>query len=796
MLQNYISITLRNLRRQGLYAFLNIFGLSVGIASCLLIVLYIVDELRYDTFHSQADQLYRVVVDDQVGGNELQTSLTPSPLAPAIHQDVPEVASVLRYYPYEQLVFQAGDQSFTEDVVAFVGENFFQMFGYKLLEGDPKTALKNPGSLVLSETTAKKYFGDYSALGKLITVGNEKTYEVTGIVEDPPDHSHLSFEVLASLSSLPDYESKDWTTVYLYTYLLLQENADVEAVEAKLNDFAEKQVLPQMGEVYGVDVQASSGKYRFLLQPVTDIHLRSNLFGDLLPGGSVTTLYVLFAIAFFVLMIACVNFMNLSTARYMRRAREVGVRKTLGSTRQALVIQFLSEATMMSLVATILAVGWALLALPSFNTMAGKEVPYRVFTEGWLIGGLMLLVLVVGVLAGSYPAFFLSGFRPTEVLKGGWVVRKGSTLLRNVLVVFQFTISIGLIICTALTYQQIAYTRSKDLGFDKEHVMAVSHMGLLGEQTESVKQAIANQAAVIQTSVVSNIIPRSYSATAFWPKGSHRDHLLYWYTADYDHLETMGITLVEGRNFSREFSTDTSGVLLNEEAVRVFELEEPIGAEISYDENATGTYRVLGVMKDFNFESLHNEIKPLAVFISEPGVFLLVRLAPGNLAEAIHEVETVWQEKVPHAPFEYTFLDEEFDRKFRTEQHLSRVFLVFAVLAIVVACLGLLGLAAYAAEQRIKEIGVRKTMGASTGNLVWLLSKDFAKLVLLAFGVAVPIAYFVMQAWLNQFAFRMEMGVMPFLLAGAGALLLACLTVSALAIKAARSNLTEILRPE
>ena len=796
MLQNYISITLRNLRRQGLYAFLNIFGLSVGIASCLLIVLYIFDELRHDTFHTQANHLYRIVINDYLGGNELQTSLTAPPLAPVAQQEVPELALVVRYYPYEQLVFNSGKQSFTENNVAFVGKDFFQMFDYQLLEGDPKTVLKNPNSLVLSESTAKKYFGDYRAVGNLITVGNDETYEVTGIVADPPHHSHLSFDVLASISSLPDDQSQNWVSRHLYTYVLLHEGTQPKVVTDKLNTLIEKYVYAQLNEEYGLDVHSLGGEYRFALQPITDIHLKSKLLGDLKPGGSISTLYVLGAIAFFVLMIACVNFMNLSTARYMRRAREVGVRKTLGSTRQALIIQFLSEATVMSLLATMLAVVWALLALPSFNVVAGKKVPHEIFTEWWLIAGLGVLVLMVGVLSGSYPAFFLSGFRPTEVLKGGWVVRKGSAPIRNVLVVFQFAISIGLIICTALAYQQVAYTRSKDLGFDKEHVMAISHMGVLGEKALSIKQEISRHSMVLETSITSNIIARSYSGTKFWPKSSHRDQMLYWYTADYDYLETMGIALADGRNFSREFSTDSSGVLLNEAAVRAFGLEDPIGAEIAYDENETGLYRVLGVMKDFNFESLHHEIKPLAVFLYESGPFLLVRFAPGNIAQQVHEVENTWQERVPDTPFEYTFLDEEFDLKFRTEKRLSRVFMVFTILAVVVACLGLLGLAAYAAEQRTKEIGVRKTMGASTSNVVWLLSKDFTRLVLLAFGVSVPIAYFAMQAWLNQFAFRIEVGVMPFLLAGAGALLLAWLTVSILAIKAARSNLAEVLRPE
>jgi putative ABC transport system permease protein len=486
--------------------------------------------------------------------------------------------------------------------------------------------------------------------------------------------------------------------------------------------------------------------------------------------------------------------MNLATARYMRRAREVGVRKTLGSTRRALIGQFLSEATIMSFLAMVLAMIWAIFVLPSFNTLTGKELTYDIFTQSWLVTGLVVLVFTTGLLAGSYPAFFLSGFRPTEVLKGGRVVRRGNVSIRNMLVVFQFAVSIGLIICTILAYQQIAYTRHKDLGFDKEQVMALSYFDLLGEKAIAVKQAVTKRAVVEDASLVSGVIPQTYVGTNFWKKGSTQQHLLYWYTGDHDHLSTMGIELAAGRNFSTDFSADSLGVLLNETAVRNLELEDPIGSEISYDDSDVGTYRVLGVIKDFNFQSLHYDIEPMAIFLDETGSFLLVRFAPDNVVQALEEIEEVWHKYAADIPFEYTFMNEEFDRKFRAEQQLSGVFTVFSILAVVVAVLGLLGLAAYAAEQRTKEIGVRKALGASTGNVVWLLSKDFTRLVVLAFLVSVPIAYFLMKSWLDQFAFRVEVGVLPFILAGAGALLIAWLTVGILAFRATQTNPADVLR--
>jgi putative ABC transport system permease protein len=795
MLQNYLLITLRNLRGQGFYAFLNIFGLSVGIASCLLIVLYIFDELRYDDFHAEADRLYRVTVYDRAGSSEIETALTAPALAPIIPQEFASVRLTTRFMPSSQQVLRWENQSATQSGLVYVDEDFFRMFSYPLRQGDPATALKEPNSLILTESTARKYFGNASALGKLINIGDDATYEVTGIVADPPDHSHLYFEVLASFSTLPSEVNDNWTSYELYTYLLLADGSTSQNTEEELNSLIEKYIAAKMYEDNGADYSEESGnEYRISLQAVPDIHLHSNLFGEFIPGGNVTTLYVLGVIAFFILMIACVNFMNLATARYMRRAREVGVRKTLGSTRRALIGQFLSEATIMSFLAMVLAMIWAIFVLPSFNTLTGKELTYDIFTQSWLVTGLVVLVFTTGLLAGSYPAFFLSGFRPTEVLKGGRVVRRGNVSIRNMLVVFQFAVSIGLIICTILAYQQIAYTRHKDLGFDKEQVMALSYFDLLGEKAIAVKQAVTKRAVVEDASLVSGVIPQTYVGTNFWKKGSTQQHLLYWYTGDHDHLSTMGIELAAGRNFSTDFSADSLGVLLNETAVRNLELEDPIGSEISYDDSDVGTYRVLGVIKDFNFQSLHYDIEPMAIFLDETGSFLLVRFAPDNVVQALEEIEEVWHKYAADIPFEYTFMNEEFDRKFRAEQQLSGVFTVFSILAVVVAVLGLLGLAAYAAEQRTKEIGVRKALGASTGNVVWLLSKDFTRLVVLAFLVSVPIAYFLMKSWLDQFAFRVEVGVLPFILAGAGALLIAWLTVGILAFRATQTNPADVLR--
>ncbi|WKN41045.1 ABC transporter permease [Tunicatimonas pelagia] len=797
MLRNYLLVATRNLRNQGWYAFLNVFGLSIGIASCLMIALYVFDELRYDTFHTHADHLYRITHHEKISNSEIETPLTVPALAPASSESIAGVKSTVRVYPGGRKVMQIGDETLAQTGFMYVDDSFLQVFSYEVLAGDPATALQKPNSLVLTEKVAKKYFGSREALGKFVQLSDSTSCKVTAVVANPPPYTHLPFDVLASYSSLPPSSDNNWERLELYTYFLLEEGVKAASVEEDLQTLQDRYISTQVAEYSTYEAfQQAGNEYYLSLQPITQIHLYSDLFAEFNPGGDVKTLYVLIAVAAFLLLIACVNFMNLATARYMRRAREVGVRKALGSTRVALIVQFLNESLLMSLFAAVLGVIWALLFLPAFNSLTGKEITYAVFTEGWLIGGLILLMLVVGMLAGSYPAFFLSGFRPTEVLKGGWFVRKGSIVLRNLLVVFQFSVSIGLIICTVVAYQQIAYTQSKDLGFDKEQVMALSYFDLLGDQGTTIKEAIAQQAMVVETSVVSDVIPQTYQMTMFWQRGSDQEYLMNWYTSDYDHLETMGIELLEGRNFSREYGTDTAGVLLNETAVRTLEIENPIGAEISYEDTEIGTYEVLGVVKDFHFRSLHHDIEPMAIFLSETGPNILVRLAPGNVSNALEQVDLVWQQYAPDVPFDYTFLDEEFDRAFRAEQRLSRVFTVFSVLTIIVASLGLLGLGAYSAQQRTKEIGVRKTMGASTGNLILLLSKDFTKLVLLAFGIATPIVYFLMQSWLKQFAFRIEVGMLPFVLAGLGAMLLAWVTVGWLAYRATQANLANVLRLE
>ena len=804
MIRNYLKIALRNLQNQKLYTSLNILGLGIGIASCLLILLYVSHEFSYDTFHSKADRIYRVSLNGKIADQEIFTTNTTPPLAFTVVDEFPEVENAVRLYTHAEEVIRYGEMVISEKKVYFADSTFFDVFSFPLLQGDPATALTEPNSLVLTEEVARKYFGEEPALGKTLLVDTKKIpHIVTGIVEDVPDNAHFHFNMLRSMSTLEYSRSDGWFNNSFITYLLLHEGASAEAVDEKLAGLVEKYVGPEVQQFMGLSLEAfmaQGNKYGYFLQPLLDIHLYSELSHELEPNGDITYVYIFLAIAFFIILLACINFMNLATARSANRAKEVGVRKTLGSLRRHLVRQFLTESVMMSIIATLLALGAALLLLKPFNQMAGKEISIALFAEPWFMLSLLALTLLVGVIAGSYPAFYLSSFRPVEVLKGKLKAGVKSSGIRNALVVFQFFISITLIICTLLVYQQLEYTRSKNLGFEKENVLVVSGIHRLPEgQQEAMKQELISQSQVVNASISNNVPPGVNNTTIFRKKGTEEDILISTYHVDHEHLPTMEIELLQGRNFSRDFPTDTAAVLLNEAAVQAFGFDEPLNEDIMYfggDYGMTQPFKVIGVYKDFNFESLRNTIRPLALMLSTDGTNMSVRMAAGDPTTTLATVEQSWNRYAPDEPFQYTFLDEDFDALFRAEQRLGQVFSVFTGFAILVACLGLLGLAAFMAEQRTKEIGIRKVMGASVSSVILLLSKDFTKLVIISFLLAVPLAWYIMHQWLSGFAFRIEIGPGIFVLAGASALLIAWLTVSWQSARAATANPVKSLRSE
>lgn len=806
MIKNYLKITLRNLANQQLYTFLNILGLSIGIASCLLILLYVHHELSYDTFHERAERIYRVGLNGKIADQEVFTTNTTPPLAFTAVEEFPEVENATRLYTHwgDQVV-RYGETVISEEDVLMADSTFFEVFSFPLLAGDAVTALVDPTSVVIPEDVAYKYFGDEPPLGKTLLLGSDKTpHTVTGVLEKLPDNSHFHFSMLRSMSAVEYSRSEGWFNNSFQTYLLLYEGASAESLEAKLPGLVEKYVGPEVKQFLGVSLDEFFGQgnqYGYFLQPLLNIHLYSDLEDELEPNGDITYIYIFAAIGFFILLLACINFMNLATARSANRAKEVGVRKTLGSLRTHLIRQFISESLLLSFIATLLALVAAWLLLSPFNNLAGKEISSILFTKPWFILSLLGLMMLVGLLAGSYPAFYLSSFRPAEVLKGKLKSGMKSSGVRNGLVVFQFFVSITLIICTLLVYQQLEYTRTKNLGFEKENVIIIDGVWRLSEgQQTTLRQELAEQSSVINASISNNVPPGVNNTTIFRKKADEQDILISTYNVDYEHLPAMQIELLEGRNFSRDFPTDTAAVLLNEAAVREFGFDDPLSEEIRYFGGGEyGTYldlKIVGVFKDFNFETLRNNIRPLALMLTSRGGKISVRTAAGDPSSTLATIENLWEKHAPDQPFQYSFLDEDFDALFRAERRLGQVFLVFTSLAILVACLGLLGLASFMAEQRTKEIGIRKVLGASVASVVMLMSKDFTKLVLVSFVLAIPLAYFIMHSWLKGFAFSISIGPSIFILAGAAALLVAWLTVSWQSIKAASADPVKSLRSE
>lgn len=809
MFMNDLKIALRNLLKQRYYALLNVIGLSVGIAGALLILLYVADELSYDRFHAKSDRIYRVNLDGNWAGEEVRGSCTPPPLARQLAAEVPGVQAVTRIFPPGDRVVRNGRSAFTETALLGVDPNFLEVFSFRLLAGD-SLALSAPDGMVLTETAARKYFGEGTALGKILEVGDDRrAFQVRGVIKDPPPNAHFHFDMLLPIAAFPVVSQFDWSWIWLQmvTYVVLDPRADPAGINARIPDLVKTYGRSIIEHVSGTSYEAfeaAGGRWHFVLQPLQDIHLHSRQVGNRIgPVGDIKTVYALTVISLLLILIGCINFMNLSTARSVNRANEVGVKKALGASRPSLIRQFLGESLLMSGLAMIFALGWVELCLAPFNQLAGKELSLAIFQQPEVLGGLFGLTCLIGLLAGSYPAFYLTGFHPVLVLRGGATKGTGtrSAGLRKTLVIGQFAISIGLIASTLLIYRQLQFLHGKDLGFEQENVLVVYNSERLGENEAAFKQALLNHPQ-IQSASFSTSLPTGDSFGDFYTaEGSGKENLLLVsIKGDYDFLETLQIELVEGRNFSRDFPGDVDGVLLNQAAVNDIGWSDPVGKYLIYAGHNNQRLKVLGVIKDFNFYSLHSPIQPFAIFLFSsdtytlPVDYLLVRLASSDLAAGLKTVGKQWKALAPDTPFEYAFLDERIDAQFRAEQRLGMVFAIFSGLAIFISCLGLLGLAAFTAEQRTREIGIRKVLGASLPEIVQLLVKDFTRLVLIANLFAWPAAYLLIRAWLNDFAYRIEIGWWTFALAGAAALSIALLTIGYQAIKAALANPVQALR--
>ena len=808
MIKNYLKTAIRILLRQKAYSAINIFGLTIGLASSLLIILYIVDDLSYDRFQTNPDRIYRVGFKGRLQGNEFSAATSPAPLAEAMKNEIPQVESAVRIGYWRTFPIRIEEKSFTEKKLILADSNFFDFFNFKLIQGNAKDALRGPNKVVITEEAARKYFGykgagDTSPLGKTLILGSqgEITGLVTGIAADPPANSHFHFNILLSIDSWDYIKQGQWTSNNLYTYFRTYPKADMGAVKAKLDNFVDQYMGVEIEKYLGLTMKQfreQGSDIGFFLQPLLDIHLRSNFTEELEPNSNITYLYLFGAVSLFIILIACINFMNLSTARSANRAKEVGVRKTIGALRIRLVGQFLIESYLYTFISVILALLVIYLVLGPFNLLTGKELHFSLLGNPSLITGIAGLTLLVGLLAGSYPAFYLTSFKPVDVLKGK--IRSGmkSSGLRNFMVIAQFTISIGLIISTLVVYRQLHYVQEKNLGFDKENVLNVLHTRNLGSNALALKNELLKHPEFTGVSYSNNLPPNINWNTVFRLKGTDLDHLLSIYEMDYDHLKTLGYTMEKGRFFSRDFPSDSNAIILNEAAAAQFGITTVDGQLIMAPGNDPGHYmELIGIIKDFNFESLHNKIKPMAVRLGrEPNYEMAIRFTPGKAAEKVKIVEGIWKKLAPQAPFEYSFLDQNFDALFRAEQRLGQVILIFTVLTILIACLGLFGLATFTAEQRAKEISIRKVMGASLSQLVFLMSKDFSRLVIIAFIMAIPISLYMMNQWLDGFAYRVSIGVMLVIFSGVSALAVALLTISFQSIRAALSNPVNALKNE
>jgi putative ABC transport system permease protein len=808
MFKNYFKTAFRSLKKNKGFTIINILGLAMGLCVCMLIVFYVIDETGYDNFNQKADRIYRVNDDTKFGGNANSYAVSPPPLAQAMMNDFPEVEQAVRFRDKGGFKVRKGDENVQEQHVLYADPQIFDVFTLPMLHGNAETALKNPRSVVISETTAKKYFDTDDAVGKSLTINDTLFYKVTGVIKDIPKRSHFSADILIAMTDLSESKENDsWLSNNFNTYVLLKPGADVNKLQAKLPALVNKYIGGQLQAVIHMSYQQleKGGSYfRLNLTPLKDIHLKSNRVAELSGNGNIQYVYIFSAIAIFILLIACVNFMNLSTARSSNRAREVGVRKVLGSPRKYLIAQFLSESVIVTFIATLIAVAAAWLLLPLFNQMADKQLAFTAATFTWLLPVLLITALVIGCLAGSYPAFFLSAFQPVDVLKGKLSSGFKGGFLRSFLVVFQFSISIFLIIGTLIIYHQLKYIQSKDLGFNREQVMVINNVDGVGNQAKALKNELKSLPGVINATM-----------TGFVPTGGWRNSSTFFQDAtidtktalstqiwdiDEDYIGTMGMRLVQGRNFAKGNKADSTALIINEAAVKRLGIKDPINKTLFYptDKMAKNlkAYHIIGVVKDFNFNSLRENITPVVFSLTENRGSMALRINTANTMALITQVKAKWHNVAPNQQIDYSFMDEQFENTYRTEQRMGGIFMVFTTMAIIIACLGLFGLAAYAAEQRTKEIGIRKVLGASVSVIVGMLSKDFIKLVIISIVIASPLAWLSMQQWLNGFAYRDGIKWWILVAAGAGAMLIAFITISFQSIKAALANPVKSLKSE
>ncbi|GAB3895777.1 ABC transporter permease [Spirosoma agri] len=807
MLTNYVKISWRNLMKKKAFSFINIVGLAVGMTCCILIAAFVTDELSYDHYPAQADRMYRVELHLTENGGFTDFSNVDWAVGPGIKQAFSDVQAATRLLPWGEVFMRYGDKQFKEQAIAMADSNFLEIFSIPLLEGNLKTALAEPGTLVVTKAFAQKYFGTSSAMGKTILFGKEQeARRVTGVIDKVPSNTHFHFDAFLSMGDLTT-KSPTWSNVGIYTYLVLNKGADPKKLEARFPELVAKYVVPEIQRDMGVslaDAQKSVNTFRFFLMPLTDIHLHSATKYELAANGDINSVYIFSILAVFILLLAIVNFTNLSTVGAASRSKEIGIRKVMGSVKAQLIKQFLLESTLLTFMALLLAVVVVVLLLPYFNHLAGKDISVNTLLTVRNLVALLAFGFFVGVLAGAYPAFLLSFSKITAVLKGGSAVQTSRrSTLRNGLVIFQFAVSGTLIVATMVTYQQLRFMQNKKMGFDKDQVLVIQDSYMLGQNERAFKQQLQKDSRVLEASLSSSIPvgASNMAGTQIYVKRENgKEHNAEIQTAIYqvdeDYLKTLGMQLKEGRSFSKGFSTDSAATIINETAARELGLgtDSPLGKTIV--RSGQREFTIIGVVKDFHYASARQKIGPLMMLSGRNSGAIIVKVKSADAAPVIDAFRKQWDAFNPPAPFTYSFLDERFAFMYEAEQKTSQLFTIFAAISIIIACLGLFGLAAFTAEQRTKEIGVRKVLGASVTSIIALLSRDFLTLVLIAVVLAVPVAWFAMHQWLKGFAYRIELDWWIFALAGLLAVAIALLTVSFQSIKAALMNPVKSLKSD
>lgn len=818
MFKNYMTVALRNLRKHRFYSFINVLGLSIGLAVCLIIVLFVLNELSYDRHFAHADRVYRIRSEIFFGGSEGRFLYAPAPMGPTLAAEFPEVEAAVRFRDRGSYLIKRTDENIKEPKTMWTDKDFFRVFSVPLIAGNPATALAEPNTVAISQSLAGKLFPGEDPMGQTLILDNEITAKVTAIYADFPAQTHFHFNLLISLEGDPEGQQDRWYSNNFQTYFLLRPGADIRALEAKLPNLIVERAMPQLKEVLGDDFsmekfQAAGNKMAYFVQPLTSIHLFSDYTGEFEPNFDIAYIYLFAAIAGFILVIACINFMNLSTARSANRAKEVGIRKVMGSFRSHLMRQFLTESVLLSLLSVLLALVIAYLLLPVFNDLSGRALSIP-FGSGLFYAVVLLAALAVGVAAGVYPSFFLSAFKPVHVLKGHVALGMKSGVIRSALVVFQFTVSIFLVIGTLAVYRQLNYIQTKKLGFNKDQVLVVDDAYALGNNRMAFKNEVMSSGKM-ERATMSGYLPVEggfRSDNPWWIEGrdpAMQENLvsIQNWRVDHEYIKTLGMTIKEGRDFSEEFPSDSSAVILNEAAVKMFNFPgEVIGSRIATfgaapgggpDKDKLEVLTVIGVVENFHYQSLKENFSPVMMFLSKrPGGPISFRFKSEDVQDVIRIVETKWKELAPGQPFTYYFLDDRFNNMYAAENRLGKVFGIFSTLAIVIACLGLFALTAFTAEQRTKEIGIRKVLGASITSIVLLLSKEFGKLILIAFVLAAPLAWAGIQWWLKDYSYKTEIGLGLYVLSGLVAFAVAWLTMSFQSFRAAASDPVKSLRSE